>query len=307
MSAIIGDGVHVEVERMKTREDFVEMGKWRNKDIEHEVVIGIKHTNLDRLSELVLQKSTPGHPSYQKWMTYIEVGDLTTNMEGFLAVKLWLEQHEMLITFTSKRFEFMKVTGPLSKWEALLHTEFYEYRHISVGDSPQSQQHHHRLESETPRDGVSVPRTRAYSVPTTLQPHIHSLFHVCHLPPDIKAYGRYAYAGPDAGETETATARKIDMSRRATASSDSSVPFLRALYNISVSPEITSGATNSQSVFQTSGQGFNATDLSIFQDLYDLVPQQPVVVDDTGRVANIHCSNEEGEGLWCATVAVPIV
>ena len=39
----------------------------------HEVVIAVQQKNLDVIESTVLERSTPGHPSYQNWMTVKEV------------------------------------------------------------------------------------------------------------------------------------------------------------------------------------------------------------------------------------------
>jgi tripeptidyl-peptidase I len=298
---------HVEVERMSMRNDFREIGKWVNKNTDHEVVVAIKPQNLDTLSELVHEMSTPGSLNYQQWMTYDEVGALTTNMEGYRSVQAWLEANGMNITYTSKRFEYLKATAPLVKWEEVLNTEFYEFRsqsqsrplhghpHMEASPSP------HAF-SDSPKAVASVPRARAYSVPARLRGHIHALFNVCHLPPAVRQFGRLEriyrsdsgsdpYTADPKSEMTDSRAAADSHHRRTTSTGDSTVQFLRDLYNISVFPD--AGLTNvSQSVFQTSREGFDASDLAAFQLHFGLDKRQPIVVDETGRnvVAGIECS-----------------
>ena len=161
------------MERIKMRNDFAERGRWVNKDHMHEVTVAVKHLNLDSLEQMVLEKSTPSHPSYQKWMTFEEVGSLTSNIPGYFALKSWFEMNHMEVFYTSKRFEFMKVRAKISHWESVLRTEFFEFKSLQPAHAGRK----------------SIPRAKTYHIPAVLREHLHCLFHVSHLPPLIETHG----------------------------------------------------------------------------------------------------------------------
>ena len=57
---------------LATRKDYAK-GARAHGTIMHEVVIAIQQRNLDVIASTVLERSTPGHPRYQNWMTTREV------------------------------------------------------------------------------------------------------------------------------------------------------------------------------------------------------------------------------------------
>ena len=63
---------HVHKASMNSRVDFVKRGIPAPTH-EHEIVIHIKQNNLAQLESILNGLSSPGHPDYQKWLTFEEV------------------------------------------------------------------------------------------------------------------------------------------------------------------------------------------------------------------------------------------
>ncbi len=72
------DQSFVQVENMIHRPDFLKHDRCDG-NLNHEVLIAVKHLNLDVLEQEVIERSTPGSPKYQKWMTFEEVYFNKTN------------------------------------------------------------------------------------------------------------------------------------------------------------------------------------------------------------------------------------
>ena len=197
-----------EMERMKHSEHYVHQGKVRDKNVNHEVVIGVKHKNLDKLEEYVLRRSKEVATSTEDWMSFGEIGDLTSNTEGYLTIATWLRMSGMKIVWTSKRFEFMKVHGTIAQWEQLLQTEFHTYKHIESNEV--------------------LPRAKAYHVPHEIHPHMDAMFYVSQLPPKIH---KHIHSRNDMQSDISAMDSNIPDGHSTT---PVTVSFLRSLYNITL-------------------------------------------------------------------------
>ena len=81
------------------REGFV-LKERAHADLQHEVIFHIKQLNLDLLEEIVAERSSPSHENYQKWLSFEEVGALTTNSIGVERVIEWLKNNRIEV----KRF-----------------------------------------------------------------------------------------------------------------------------------------------------------------------------------------------------------
>ena len=77
--------------------------------------------------------SSPRSMNYQKWLSFEEVGSLTSNPEGRDAVLKWLAETRSprgelaVVTWQSRRGEYIKARASIEHWEHVLRTEFFEY------------------------------------------------------------------------------------------------------------------------------------------------------------------------------------
>jgi len=145
---------------------------------QHELVFAIQHKEsaLRKLDNVLRELSSPLNPKYQKWLTFDEVGEITSNGEGFDAVLNWIQHanddisdsnEQFIISWKSRHCDFIKVSAPISRWEKLLRTEFFEHEDLS---SKKNNIFH---------------RSKHYSVPAAIQPHLHAIFNTVQMPPKI--------------------------------------------------------------------------------------------------------------------------
>src|SRR3990167_7182530 len=87
-------------------------------------------SNLERLNEEFLRRTTPGSPLWRHWLTLDQVKQITaTPEEEKRIVKLWLSTHgaSTVIDF----HDALKVTTTVEVAERLFQTEFYTFTHIA--------------------------------------------------------------------------------------------------------------------------------------------------------------------------------
>ena len=161
----------VEMESMIPRVDFAKCNRCAGY-LTHEVFIAVKQKNLDILEEEVLQRSTPGSPLYQQWMTRSEVDAMKSNPEGGDAVAQFLIEHNVEITWSSRNKDYMKATATISHWEHMLNTEFYMWEDLKDGDETNG----------AVGSPYHVPRAMRYSIPSEISEHIHAFTGVTNLP-----------------------------------------------------------------------------------------------------------------------------
>ena len=154
------------MERMIRRETLARIGR-TSPVYMHEVVFAIRQRNLDNLKSLVDARSTPGNSMYQTWLTFDEVGEMTSNKDGALAVESWLIKNNITIISKSRHSDYVKASAKISVWEILFSTTFYSWEDAASDIVSQ-----HTLAEE-------------YSLPDLLVPHVAAVFYTCQAPPRI--------------------------------------------------------------------------------------------------------------------------
>ena len=227
----------------------------------HEVVIAVAQSNLDILETMLIDRSSPHSASYQKWLTFEEVGDLISNHEANTAIRQWLGNiHGTKVTWTSPRGEYMKVEAPIHVWESVLQTTF----HIWTDTSDH-------------QDEISHVYAESYSIPSHLEDHIASIFNTIQIPPVIHTkYHHHIPTGdsptpPKSSFKDQFMLDSLDVSGNAV-----TVSFLTSLYKISTNE---GNSSQSQSVFETQGQNYSPNDLTVFQNQFNLVKQAALTVN----------------------------
>ena len=98
----------------------------------HSIVIALKQNNLDLLEKELISRTNPESKVYQKWLTFDEIGVLSTNHDGFTNVFQWLTMNQGIkITHVSKRKEYVVLSAEINKWEELFDAKFQTYTHES--------------------------------------------------------------------------------------------------------------------------------------------------------------------------------
>jgi subtilase family serine protease len=165
------DARHLKIESMIHRPDFNRLRR-SPAEVPHEVVFAIRQNNLETLEQMVLERSTPGSPQFQKWMNFDEVAEIIANSHATDSVMTWLLEHSVNITWQSRRGEYIRATAPISMWEHLFDTDFYVWEDV-----------HHDQQRE-------YHRAHQYSLPHEVADHIDSVFHTVQIPPVINAAKR---------------------------------------------------------------------------------------------------------------------
>lgn len=151
-----------------------------NPDVSHEVIVAIEPLNMDYLENSVIERSTPGNKLFQKWMTFDQVGQLTTNREGFNVVQNWLLNENVTITWVHEYSHYIKASASISTWERLLHAEFHEWEREREVNS---------METTTTKKPKSVViRSDSYSVPDFIAPYVSAIFNTVQMPPRISKH-----------------------------------------------------------------------------------------------------------------------
>jgi subtilase family serine protease len=222
MSSIVStSSEHIKMESMIFRHDFVKQSR-SSPDKIHEVVFSINQ-NFDLIESELLERSDPNSDKYQQWLTFDEVGELTSNIEGAMELLSWLEANGVTPSWISEHDDYIKASAPISVWETLLNTEFYEWEDQ---DS----------DLKTTR---TYTRSEHYSLPAELTPHISAVFNTCQAFPKIRKHAQYKSSETRPLDFRTtvdirrlqANLNKVIEDEEATATT---VEFLSEYYNIPV-------------------------------------------------------------------------
>lgn len=241
------------------RDDFLRRDR-SDPDIDHEVVIAINRPNLVVLEENLLQRATPGTASYQQWFTDEEVTKAIQNLDSYEEVKQWLDLNNIEVSWTSRRKDYIKATAKIRRWESLLSATFHRFEDTSL-----------------PVGGNNFHRSDHYSIPHELHGHVSAIFNTVQTPP--KFHPKYLVR--PSSEHGTPFRTNLRFGTKSTtkrvlqaATGDVTVSFLNSYYKITGNGT----ASQSQCVFETSTEYFSTSDLTAFQELYDLKVQSAVSI-----------------------------
>eukprot|EP01042_Synura_sphagnicola_P029082 gene29082-37514_t len=250
----------------------------------HEVVIAVRQQNLAELEQMVLGRATPGHPQYQQWLSFEEVGTMVRNEEGYGKVMEWLEAYEVDVKWSSPYGEYIRAEGRISQWEKMLSTEFYEFEDLSHKKGGEG-------EGSDKDKGKMFYRALEYWIPSELEGSITAIFNTVQTPPEYKArYGSrilkekassiYPYEDTpykthlrvdDLSHQHLRHERQKMLASQIGANVD--IPFLNSLYQVSNNRGV---KLLNQSVFATQDEHYNVVDLLDFQDSLNIPNQYPV-------------------------------
>lgn len=248
----------LKIESQVPRKSFLKVQR-SDPQLVHELVFAVQQSNLDRLDNILMSRSTPGSVSYQKWLSFDEVTSLTMNQKATHSVLDWLVAiDDVTITWRSMRSEYIKAEAPIEVWEKVLEAEFFEW-------------HDQQATTTARKHQQATHRALEYSLPAHIAPHLAAVFNTVQVPPVFKPKYRKK-------DTEHPTNIKANLRTKqhekilTSAPGVVTVPFLNELYKISSN---TGDATQQQSVFETAGEDFSPEDLTYFQETYNL-PLQAV-------------------------------
>lgn len=88
------ESAFVKMETLVESNTFV-LGQRVHDTVQHEVIFHVKQRNMNRLKDIVTERSSPNHESYQKWLSFAEVASLTANIAGADILVAWLELNDI--------------------------------------------------------------------------------------------------------------------------------------------------------------------------------------------------------------------
>eukprot|EP01031_Cornospumella_fuschlensis_P023564 gene23564-28574_t len=289
-------GIALTVEQYRTLKS---KGERALSDLKHEVVFAVVQRNIDVVQAEALQRATPGNALYQQWLSYDEVTELVQNDAGSEATLSWLRQNNIEITWVSRRKDYIKAVAPVAKWEELLHTQLYVYTDYTRDHTDIAGRHTSRK---------TFVRAQSYHLPKGIHLHINAVFNLIDAPPvmheHIKPHKFQESKFTLSVEHTTHLRRGIkddeekvnaaDLVSPAASSYNGfvTVSFLNKQYDISSN---LGDSSLNQSVFMTSNEYFSPTDLTDFQQTFDLTIQP--VSESIGNHSVFNCSQP---GISCS-------
>eukprot|EP01061_Rhynchopus_euleeides_P046077 TRINITY_DN85_c1_g1_i4.p1 TRINITY_DN85_c1_g1~~TRINITY_DN85_c1_g1_i4.p1 ORF type:complete len:558 (+),score=220.70 TRINITY_DN85_c1_g1_i4:76-1749(+) len=197
----------------------------------HNVLVGLKRSNVDELSALLQKVSDPQGEQYLDYPTYEQVGDMVRPpAENTAVVKAWLRRNGVMHVTEHPHGDALHLEATAGQLEALAGGQFTTYVH-------ESGMKVHRITS-----GINVPSEVAAVIDT------FSGFHGFPLRPEAAKMPKAQPVGACSGCVVTP-------------------PFLRNVYNVTAVPK--SGKTNIQAIGQYQGQYVSDSDLASFCTAYD--------------------------------------
>jgi subtilase family serine protease len=250
----------------ESRDTFVQK-ELASLSVSHELVFALKQHNLDQLHEILQNRSTPGSSMYQKWLSFEEIGTLTSNREGAAQVVQWLEGNNVTVSWISVHHDYIKARAPISTWNSLLEAEFFVFEDQnakvkvpSLVDVKSTTHYRHH-------------RTRTFSVPNHIHPLLAAVFNTVQAPPILRTVRHKKKSVSDPAKRgpgfEFGSLRSAAKTTAATGAV--TVGFLNELYKISSNH---GSSKLQQAVFETSDEHFSPSDLASFQSNYGLPRQQ---------------------------------
>ena len=237
---------------LQSRTDFIKTNRLVDGEIEHDVLFAVKPRNMNVLLEILQKVSDPKSRSYGKFKTHEEVAQIYSNMEGVRAIESYFTLNSVQILHTTLYGDFISARASLSKWETILSTKFYAYRHVSAEYPP-------------------IYRAINYTLDHMIEEHISAVFHVVNFP--TRTLRRFS---TDIGDVKL--------------TSSSAGIVTPALLNSWYSIKGNNGSSLiSQSVYAAFNQYFSSKDLSAFLQLYG-ISAQTVASDPSGRNNPSYCA-----------------
>lgn len=251
--------------------------------------------------------SSPRSMNYQKWLSFEEVGSLTSNPEGRDAVLKWLAETRSprgelaVVTWQSRRGEYIKARASIEHWEHVLRTEFFEYHDqqprfkVYMNSTLLFFRYYNTMWLRQNSKSM-IHRAKHYSVPSQLREHLYTIFNTVQMPPEVfevhtsksstKIFEDTVANFLRGGDLVPGLKKYIHPDSSTIQPADNvftqpvTVKFLNGIYNIKSNK---GSSALYQTVFATGSQYYSPSDLAAFQSKNG-IPQQ-LAQNDGGHVA----------------------
>jgi subtilase family serine protease len=167
---------HVLMEKMKVRDVFRKLHP-PPPEQQHELIFAVSQRNLDLVESQLLERSSPGSPLYQNWLSFDEVGELTRNDASSNAVLAWLASNGATVKESTPYNHYIRATAPIKVWERLLYATFYVWSDENIREGSS-------VESST------FVRSERCSLPYDIAPHVTGVFNACQAPSHISHHAK---------------------------------------------------------------------------------------------------------------------
>jgi tripeptidyl-peptidase-1 len=235
---------------LPVHQDIWRKGNRVNEHHQHKVVFAVKQRNVRQLESVLFELSDPRHESYGKHWSREKVANFTANLKATQEIQSFLIRHNITIRSTTLYGEYITAIAPVSCWEEILDTKFYEFHYLD---------HQNHTSNVNVRMQPKIARTLKYSLPASLAKYVTTVFNTIHFP---------------AGEHIRSSSILVSQGSKNPhlLAGTTNPAFINSFYRINSN---TGDSRASQSVYETNGLYFSPADLNQFQRQFNL-PQQAV-------------------------------
>lgn len=272
LSFLINESYCLEPEKLLLRGTIKENSRYYKRSMRsdpntlHEIVIAIPQNNIDKLTELLEEVSNVNSPYYGAYLNYLEIGQLTSNMESTDLVLTWLDMNEVNVVSVTDHGEYITAVACIHIWERLFNTKFHQYEFVK--------QNHKRLDLHVEPLPL-INRALSCFLPEKLNNHITSIFNLFTIPPVMFSTSNKEPINPGTGFSVGSV---IDPIVHENAFLNKDVlnsgmyvypEILQGMYNISGD----GNGFGSQAVYEALGNTYAPSDLTYFQEYFNLTVQ----------------------------------
>jgi len=235
-------------------------------DTEHLLVWAIKQNNVSNgvLHDVLMSVSDPESPKFRQHLSFEEIGDLVRNDEATKAVEAFLNQNEAKILKKTPHGEYIQALAPISVWEKILSTSFHNF------DAHQDAKEFLSVSS--------VVRTDSYTMPKELEGMVSFVGNTCQLP------------ARSASKRNLTVIKKLPI-KKASAEGVCTPDLLNQYYHIDNN---TASFASTQAVFETGKQYYSPSDLSDFNEKYN-IPAEKVAKVIGGHNSSATCDENPND------------
>jgi len=216
-------------------------------DVGHELLFAVRQKNLDKVEQMLRERSDPKSALYGEWLSGKEVRELTMNAEAVEALKKILKEAGAEVKATTLGGELVRAKASIQVWEELLQAEFHVYE----------------SKFQTKLEHVAAER---YTLPINLHDHAEAILGCLEFPGTSNAPKKSLKLKSGAGGM-----LNPDMIRKAY-----NMPDVAAAY----SPEANSRENTTQAAYASLGQMRSTSDRQAFQKMYNLPDRAVTELDD---------------------------
>lgn len=221
----------------------------------HRGVVFMKQMNLKLLEDILYEVSDPHSPHYGNHLSHEEVTSITTNIDSVHHVVTFFKRHGFKFVEKSIGHEFIVFEGKISHWESIFNTEFFHFQSGVVSS-------------------VKINRAKEYNLPNEIRNHVHAIFNIVDFP-DAEYMKSSLHASLQTDKISSSSIKSGYVTPQ----------LINTLYDVRNN---TGSKRTSQGVYEAIGQSYSPSDLTYFQNFFNL-PLEEVAVDINGHKSDLDC------------------